>query len=643
MVAILVDKGIKSSIYRDSLWAPGRYQAVYTIHDQHFHDGTGLVAVDETLVSDGLDSFAYGCNSVRHRVRLGSTGSRRWYPRRNVLGEYVEFGRPEYWTGTRWSNLNLGTPVTAVNALIWDRTNFTFRVTNTWRRLKLDVILKSSAAAARIRWPVSLVGLTWSNWSLISQSDGSIAGYVERPTAVDSNGISLGLNPSYNNGYVEINGAGAEWAAAVYPVYVDPTFTDGFGGDVQTYIDTWIISTSADGNFGANNELRHSSSDQFASLLKFDLSTLGGVTINSADLYYYTTSAPGVGGATAQAYRILVANSAWTEAGATWNYALASSTRWAGDAAANGGADAGCSVSGTDWSSTLMGSAVLANGEAVGTEHILSLGLTEFAVMIAANHGIYSRGSGNAFRIGSSDHATTGYRPKLVVDYTAPSATLFAVLSTATALSLASALSGGAVFNCSGTLGLITASALSPVGAMSGGASISGELVTATALVPSADFSADGNMTAELATSTALAPNGTLSGGGTIAAIVTSATALSSVASMSGEAVLSAALSTATALVNVASFTAGAIMSAAAALATALAKAVTYIAIHTIRPPLYAVVTSSGLSTATVASGGMCLATATSTGISGATVASGGSVIASLTSDGISTAEVYNG
>jgi hypothetical protein len=122
---------------------------------------------------------------------------------------------------------------------------------------------------------------------------------------------------------------------------------------------------------------------------------------------------------TVSAHAILAANSGWLES-CTWNYAdgAGASDRWAGDVGADGGADAGCSVSGTDYNAVAMGSALFAASEPAYTQHNFALNTAQMAALVAANYGICIRGGATTKGYITSDHATAGYRPKLVVDYT---------------------------------------------------------------------------------------------------------------------------------------------------------------------------------------------------------------------------------
>jgi len=206
---------------------------------------------------------------------------------------------------------------------------------------------------------------------------------------------------------------------------LDPTLTLQPGA--ADGIDTFVYGGNADTNYGAEINIYLHGNDaavRFRGLLKFDLSGIPvGAIVGSATLTL-TPYAGSIAGSYLRAWRILPANSAWTEFGATWNYALASATRWAGDAGGDGGADAGCTISGTDFSATLMAEVAILDNS---TPLALSLLLSEFNSMVAANHGFVLRQyhPTNADRdiyLASSDHATAALRPRLVVEYTLPAA-----------------------------------------------------------------------------------------------------------------------------------------------------------------------------------------------------------------------------
>jgi hypothetical protein len=120
---------------------------------------------------------------------------------------------------------------------------------------------------------------------------------------------------------------------------------------------------------------------------------------------------------TVTVYPISAANSGW-DAVATWNTADGS-TPWAGDAAGDGGADAGCSVAGTDYG-VAIGSFVVGASDPAGTVYSVTLDPTALTALMAANHGLILISSSSSARyLGSQEQATEAYRPVLSVTYRA--------------------------------------------------------------------------------------------------------------------------------------------------------------------------------------------------------------------------------
>lgn len=191
--------------------------------------------------------------------------------------------------------------------------------------------------------------------------------------------------------------------------------------DPTAGIDTYTIESNPTTVQTTNVALtvRSLAANRRISLLKFDVSSIpADSTINSATLTLWTAASTGV---TITLNNILAANSAWIE-GATWDYAVPSTIRWAGDTGADGGTDAGCSVSGTDFSATQLGAFTNVNAEAADTQYDIALTPAQVALWLTANYGFIMRvtagaTSVNSFR--SSDYTTDATkRPKLVVDYT---------------------------------------------------------------------------------------------------------------------------------------------------------------------------------------------------------------------------------
>ena len=191
--------------------------------------------------------------------------------------------------------------------------------------------------------------------------------------------------------------------------------------DATAGIDALVIESLADNNYATLSvfELHEFTGERERGLLKFDVSSIAGQTVVSAVLSLWNTALYGANYAISL-QSILAANSGWTEAGATWNYAVASTTRWAGDTGNNGGADAGCSVSGTDFNATLLGTLNYAQA-AANTEHQVTLVTSQVQSWVdGSNYGIYIRVQDDftdSVNWHTSDSATAGFRPKLVIEY----------------------------------------------------------------------------------------------------------------------------------------------------------------------------------------------------------------------------------
>src|SRR5262245_7046492 len=193
------------------------------MHDLHYTESAGIwLPVAESRPAAVL-RFIWGCAKTRHWTRLGDDSTRRWYPRRNVPTEFVEFGAPQAWNGTIWVDLNLsGATKPDAQTLFWDRTNYSLQLSMRWSGLKLVVVLKNSAAARRVRWPASLTGLTRSGWDVFSTTDSIAVGSVVPIIGVDATGLSVPIDTTIAGGFVEFN---ADLTGMTFPITIDPTFT----------------------------------------------------------------------------------------------------------------------------------------------------------------------------------------------------------------------------------------------------------------------------------------------------------------------------------------------------------------------------------------------------------------------------------
>ena len=192
---------------------------------------------------------------------------------------------------------------------------------------------------------------------------------------------------------------------------LDPTLT--LQPNVADGIDTYIISSVPNTNYGTYLAMYIDPGN--SGLLKFNVTPIpAGSTITSAIMSLWSWI-PNVSTRSFGLYSILPANSAWTELGATWNYAVATTVPWAGAA--------GCSLSGTDFNAALMGTLTYIANNPAGTEHQAALNTALVQGWLTANQGCILRDGGGGGQYWFSSDCTgvgfpAAYRPKLVVDYT---------------------------------------------------------------------------------------------------------------------------------------------------------------------------------------------------------------------------------
>ena len=402
-------------IYLDD--ATGLFRTEVTLHDQCYQDSQGIwQIVDDSFISDS-GGFNAQCITQRKWVRVAANGTRRIYPDRNVTGEYVEFGIPQFFNGSVWNNINLPNPTQPSSKIIlWDAANYSMRLFHSPNRLKLDITLKNSNAAKQIRWPVSLNNLTWNtDWTLTSQSTNEVVARIEKIFGTDANGTIVPINTSFDSGFVEFT---ADLTGLTFPIVIDPTYSS----QPDPGTDTSVAEAEPTTNKGTNEEILVNDPG-FAGfyhngLVLFDLSSIpAGSTINSATLSVWKSYLRAAGSnfyGVVNFHRILSGND-WTETGATWN-TRDGTNNWLGG-------NNGCDTSGTDYSATSMGSVSIANADAESTEYNITLDAAEMALMLANNVGFLFKHDPTVTqspRMNSSDAATSSANyPKLVIDYSA--------------------------------------------------------------------------------------------------------------------------------------------------------------------------------------------------------------------------------
>lgn len=402
-------RSAKCKVFQDdvNLWIR---RAIITAHDQHYHDGSAWQDADEAVVTGTITGFVHKVDKLRHAIHLGATGTRRWMPRRNVPTEYIEFGRLQSWSGTAWGNVNLGTPTRNGNKLIFDTTNFKLSLIVTWRSVKIEVVLKTENARRRLRWSVTLNGLTYNNGVLTAVSDGAVVGYVERPIAWDANGSiddqNVTITTTYSGGFIEFGG---DLSAAVLPITIDPTLS--LQPDATDGIDTYLVSDFPDNNYATNAGLfigeRNDQTSTRRSLIVFDLSGLDGTeTLDTVTLSLYASEDKSSNARTFRVYRL---KRAWVEAQATWNI-YSTSNNWS----TAGGFHA------DDCEQTEIGSRDFTATETLNQFKDFILTPTSKATLDLGYGWLLKADTetDDAYVFASSDNTTAANRPKLVVNYT---------------------------------------------------------------------------------------------------------------------------------------------------------------------------------------------------------------------------------
>lgn len=252
-----------------------------------------------------------------------------------------------------------------------------------------------------------------------SETTGETIWRMDRPTATDANfGRVSGLlevRRQGGNSIATIRFPRSWVQSATFPIVLDPTLTlqpdDTDGKDV--WLDQANPNTNQDGPDALYGSL-FSASRILRSVLEFDLSSISGVTVDAATLTCWVHSGSGHGSTypDTDIFRILSANS-WNETQATWNNRL-TGTAWAGSS--------GCGTADTDYAATALGTQT-GGTKAVNTEMPITLSTSGVEAMIATNRGMLIRGQDETVAQGTpfckdSAHATSGQRPKLVIDYT---------------------------------------------------------------------------------------------------------------------------------------------------------------------------------------------------------------------------------
>ena len=264
----------------------GRRRFVLTscLGSLHYHDGQGYQEINTDWLASDDAGFVDFTDRAAYRLYSDANGRRRIYPRREVTNEYVEFARPQYYDGA-WKDLPVGSRTRSGDTLTWDRPAFGLKLQLTPSGLRKEIVLKTSQAARRIRWPVSLTGLSWSDWTLVSNADASVVARVGRPlVTADASGPLTeprAIECSYANGAVEFT---ADLTGLTFPVTIDPTV------DVQVSASADDAQENSAGSVSTNAGSTHlNSAFSVHAAFRVALAIDQGVTV---DVAYATYNVP---------------------------------------------------------------------------------------------------------------------------------------------------------------------------------------------------------------------------------------------------------------------------------------------------------------------------------------------------------------
>ncbi len=207
--------------------------------------------------------------------------------------------------------------------------------------------------------------------------------------------------------------------------------------DANSAKDNEIVVGLGTYNRGANDTLNTDVDGK--GLIEFDCSSIPATaTCDDATMYLYHSNTGTAQAFILTAYSIATGNAAWI-AGTTnsftaaagescWNALAADgaggvTTAWAGSA--------GLSTVTTDYETPELGHVHCDRGDAAGTEYAIALTAARVQGWFGASNTNYgmliTNTAWGAVSVASYNHATAGYRPKLVVNYTLASTGLKAV------------------------------------------------------------------------------------------------------------------------------------------------------------------------------------------------------------------------
>ena len=408
----------------------GRFRSIVHLKPVAYLDN-GVYRLSSANVAAYADgTYNHAVLTASMGVRIGDDGRYAVHPTRE-LARYAAFGGPQVKVGGKWTQVPFSSPTRKDNAVVWTRTQADLRLAHIGHGLKHELALKGGYVPEDnlIAEAVNLVGLTRSGPTLLA--DGVPVARIQAPVVYDA-ANRLDTRPikwdvAARDGQPYIVYTLPDLAGMAEPV-VDPTLT--LQPDAASGEDVRLVSGGSSLNYGAGTIL---SSGRFLAdsnvhrvLLRFDVSGIPvAAALNSASLYMYIQDTTySYAATTLDLYEIVAANADWVEGSANgsaqvgsscWNKKIYNTTNWAGAA--------GLGTAGTDYINTTIGTLTVPNPVVLNSEFSTAITTTVVDGWRTTNNGMLLRattesGSDNGASMYSSDDATAGTRPKLVVEYT---------------------------------------------------------------------------------------------------------------------------------------------------------------------------------------------------------------------------------
>lgn len=291
----------------------GRFRS--TLHIKKIaHRRNGVLRRIKAEWAQGDANFPHVALDADTLCYTAGDGMRRLCPTGDPA-RYFEIGGPMLYLGGKWQKVALGQATRSANRISWQTANADLNILHGGHFIKLEIPLKNGwqPPTGRVAFPVGLNGLTRDGSDLLA--DGKVVMRMNAPNVYDA------ANPAdiRDVGVTFPLVSGQRYALLTLPdltgmasPVIDPTFTDGPGGDVTTSKDTNPRSNAPTYNYGTSWDL---AGYQGVGLIKFDLSSIdAAMDCSSAtmSLYHYASTTTNRAG-TAYVYSVASGNAAWIE------------------------------------------------------------------------------------------------------------------------------------------------------------------------------------------------------------------------------------------------------------------------------------------------------------------------------------------